>query len=113
MIPDRLIGLLAEAAPRVQPDPRGDMMKTFGMMAIMVFIFYFLFIRPQQKKAKEHAILLKTLRPGDKVVSSGGVVGVIITVKEKTVTLRTADTKMELLKSAVSEITERGGESES
>jgi preprotein translocase subunit YajC len=113
MIPDKIISFLATAAPpATRPNPQAEMMKTFGMMAVMVFIFYFLFIRPQQKKAKEHALLLKTLRPGDKVVTNGGVVGVIITVKEKTVTLRTADTKMELLKSAVTEISERG-ESES
>ena len=67
-------------------------------------------IRPQQKKAKEHATLLKSIRSGDRIVTSGGVVGVVITVKEKTVTLRSADTKLEVLKSAVSEVSERGGE---
>jgi preprotein translocase subunit YajC len=74
-------------------------------------VFYFILIRPQQKKAKDHTILLKTLRSGDKIVTTGGVVGVVVTVKEKTVSIRSADTKMEVLKSAVTEITERSGES--
>src|SRR6185295_11770819 len=77
-------------------------------LLLMVVVFYFILIRPQQKKAKDHTTLLKTLRSGDKIVTSGGVVGVVVTVKEKTVSIRSADTKMEVLKSAVAEITERG-----
>jgi preprotein translocase subunit YajC len=78
--------------------------------ALLLVVFYVALIRPQQKKAKEHAALLKGIRSGDKIFTSGGVVGVVITVKEKTVTLRSADTKLEVLKSAVSEVSERGGE---
>ena len=44
-------------------------------LLLMFAIFYFLLIRPQQKKQKEHQRLLTTLRPGDKVVTSGGVIG--------------------------------------
>lgn len=73
-------------------------------------VFYFLLIRPQQKKAKDHAALLKTVRPGDKVVTSSGILGVVLTVKEKTLTLRSADTKLEITKSAIAEITERSGD---
>ena len=79
-------------------------------LVLLVVVFYFILIRPQQKKAKEHQQLLKTVKPGDKVLTSGGVLGVIITVKEKTVTLRSADAKLELTKSAIAEITERSGE---
>jgi preprotein translocase subunit YajC len=77
-------------------------------MVLMFVIFYFLLIRPQQKKAKEHAELLKTLKRGDKVVTNGGIVGVIITVKDKYVTVRSEDSKFEILRTAVTEITERG-----
>jgi len=83
----------------------------FFPFALLLVVFYVALIRPQQKKAKQHANLLKTLKPGDKVVTSGGVVGVVITVKERTVNLRSADTKLEVIKSAVSEVTERSGES--
>lgn len=78
---------------------------------LLLVVFYVLLIRPQQKKAKEHANLLKTIRPGDKIVTASGIMGVILTVKERSVTLRSADSKLEILKSAVSEIIERGGES--
>lgn len=53
--------------------------------------------------------MLKKLKSGDKVLCSGGIIGTVVTVKEKTVTVRTADAKIELLKSAVSEIIESGG----
>lgn len=80
-------------------------------LVLLVVVFYFVLIRPQQKRNKEHQQLLKTVKPGDKIVTSGGVVGVVITVKEKTVTLRSADSKFEITKSAIAEITERSGES--
>jgi len=105
-----MLALSAPPAPGTQANPTGEMMKFVGMMVLMVVVFYLIGIRPQQKKAKEHATLLKTLRPGDKIFTTSGIVGVVITVKEKTVSLRSADAKLEILKSAVSEITERSGE---
>jgi preprotein translocase subunit YajC len=77
------------------------------IIGMMVFVFYFVFIRPQQKKAKDLQNTLGSLRSGDKIVTSSGIVGTVISVKDKTISLRSADTKMEILKSAVSEITER------
>ncbi len=78
--------------------------------ALMFVALYFVLIRPQSKKAKEHAEMLKAMKTGDRVVTSGGVVGIVVSVKERTVAIRSAETKLEVLKSAVSEITERGGE---
>jgi preprotein translocase subunit YajC len=100
----------AAAAPATAPNPNGQMITMVGYIVILGFIFYFLTIRPQSKKAKEHAALLAAMKPGDKVVTSGGVVGTVVSVKERTVSLRSAETKLEVLKSAVSEITERAGE---
>lgn len=81
---------------------------------LMVVIFYFLLIRPQQKKAKEHQELLKTLKVGDKVVTSSGIIGVIVSLKDKSVALRSSDTKLEVQKSAITEVTEKAAsESES
>lgn len=76
-------------------------------MVVMIVVFYLILIRPQQKKAREHSELLKNLKPGDKVTTSGGLVGIVVTVKDKTVSIRSADTKLEVLKSAVNEVTER------
>ena len=78
---------------------------------LMIVVFYFILIRPQQKKAKQHAELLKQIKPGDKVLTSSGIIATVVTVKEKTVSIRSADTKLEILKSAISDVTERSGES--
>ena len=83
---------------------------TMVPLVLLVVVFYFVLIRPQQKRNKEHQRLLKTVKPGDKIVTSGGLLGVIVTVKEKTVTLRSADAKLEITKSAIAEITERSGD---
>jgi len=83
---------------------------SFVPLILLVVVFYFVLIRPQQKKAKEHQVLLKGLRPGDKVVTSGGVIGTVITVKEKIVTIRSGDTKLEMTKGAISEVVERSGD---
>lgn len=86
------------------------MWTTLMPIILMVVIFYFLLFRPQQRRAKEHARLLQTLRPGDKIVTNGGIVGTVIAVRDKTVSVRSADTKLEILKSAVTEITERSAD---
>ena len=71
---------------------------------LMAGVMYFIMIRPQQKRAKEHAALLLSLKNGDRVFTSGGIVGVVVGVKEKTVSVRSADTKLEVLKSAISSV---------
>ena len=101
----------AEAPADTQMNPKAAPLQMLGMVALFGVVMYVLMIRPQQKKAREHADLLKNLRPGDKVITSGGMVGVVINLKENTLTLRSADTKMEILKSAISAVTERGGAS--
>ena len=54
------------------------------IMLLLIFaIMYFLLIRPQQKKLKEHAAMLEALRRGDQVVTQGGVVGKIVKVKDE------------------------------
>ncbi len=102
--------LLLAQAPAMQPDPKGEMIKLVGMLGLMGVMFYFVALRPQQKRAKEHAALLKTVKTGDKVTTTSGILGVVLSVKEKTVTIRSADAKLEITKAAVAEITERGNE---
>ena len=107
--------ILAQVAPATdtveKPNPTGQLVQTLGMFAIMGVMFYLLLIRPQQKRAKEQARLLEALKAGDKVLTSSGIVGVVIAVKDRTVSIRSADTKLEVLKSSVTEITDRSGES--
>ena len=59
-------------------------------LIFMFAIFYFLLIRPQQKKAKEHKSLLECLKKGDSVVTAGGVHGKIIAVDDSVITLEIA-----------------------
>ncbi len=61
------------------------------MMVSIFVIFYFLLIRPQQKKAKDHRQFLDNLKRGDKVITSGGLVGEIVTIGDQTLTLEIAD----------------------
>lgn len=57
-------------------------------LVFMFGIFYFLLIRPQQKKQKEHAAMIEGLKKNDEVVTSGGIHGTIVNVKDKTFVLR-------------------------
>lgn len=67
-----------------------------GGMSAMLFplaliaIFYFLLIRPQQKKAKEHRVMLEALKKGDKIISSGGLHGVITGLSDDAITMEIA-----------------------
>lgn len=61
-------------------------------------------MRPQQQRAKQMAKLLAGIKSGDKVVTSSGIVGTITSVKDKTVSLRSGDAKMEVTKASITEI---------
>jgi len=61
------------------------------MMLSIFVIFYFLLIRPQPKQAKEHRQFLENLKRGDRVITSGGLCGEIITISDQTLTLEIAD----------------------
>jgi preprotein translocase subunit YajC len=104
--------ILALGSPPAQPGQQPPPAWTSVVpLVLLVVVFYFVLIRPQQKKAKQQAELLKSVHPGDKVLTSGGILGVVVTVKDKSVSIRSADSKMEIAKSAITEITERSGES--
>ncbi len=62
-------------------------MQSLIFMLLMIAVFYFMLIRPQQKKAKQHSSFLGGLKKGDQVVTRGGVIGKITGVADTTVTL--------------------------
>ena len=102
------IDLIAMAPPPAgtEANPTGQMMQMIGMFAVMGVMFYFLLIRPQSKQRKEHENLLKNLKTGDRVLTSGGIYGIVTNVKEKTVLIKIADNvKVEIVKSAVTGVT--------
>ena len=89
----------------------GSASTSVGMLGSMVpflliiLIFYFLMIRPQNKKQKETEAMLNALKKGDKVITIGGIHGVISSVKEKTVIIKVDEnTKLEFNRSAVSSV---------
>lgn len=63
-------------------------MSVFFTQMILVFaIFYFILIRPQQKKMKEHEDMLKAIKPKDKIITGGGIKAVVVKVEEDTLTV--------------------------
>ena len=79
---------VAEAAPAAQ---QADPMTSLIFFGGMILIFYFILIRPQSKRAKEHRELVGGLSKGDEVVTNGGMLGKITGVSEQYVTLEVAD----------------------
>lgn len=108
--------LAQAAAPSGQTPPTGAQAllgSPIIFIVLMVVMFYFLLIRPQQQQRKRQAEMLKKLKSGDKVVTASGIVGQVITVKDKTVSLRSADAKMEVTKASVAEILESSSSTDS
>ncbi|NWF49588.1 MAG: preprotein translocase subunit YajC [Ignavibacteriaceae bacterium] len=83
-------------------------MSTIIMFAAIFLIFYFMIIRPQQKRAKERDKMLAALEKGDKVVTSGGIHGTIAGIEDKSVLLQIADNvKVKVERSAINIVLEK------
>lgn len=80
---------------------------------LMFVVFYFLLIRPQTKRQREMENTQKGLKSGMKVMTASGIIGTIVTVKDRTLTIRSSDAKLEITRSAVTEILERPDTEES
>lgn len=91
---------------------QGGLFVSFAPLLFMILIFYFLLIRPQQKKQKELKNMINQLKKGDKVLTSGGIFGLIERVKDDgTLVIKVADNiKMEFAKSAVSSLVKNSGQ---
>ena len=86
----------------------GSMVSTFVMFGAIFLIFYFMIIRPQQKRATEREKLLSSIEKGDKVITSGGVHGTVAGVEEKTILLQvTENVKLKIERSAITTILNR------
>tara|TARA_B100000674_G_C37519553_1_gene768707 strand:+ start:348 stop:656 length:309 start_codon:yes stop_codon:yes gene_type:complete len=85
-----------------------NILQTLGPLPIYVLIFaiiYFVMIRPQAKKQKEHNLMLDNLKKGDRVVTNGGIVGVIKNIKGKDkniLEIDSSNTKLEVLRTHIS-----------
>ena len=86
----------------------GDLMAFLPMVAIFV-VFYFLLIRPQQKKAKEAKAMLEALQKGDEVVTAGGILGRISKLGDQYVTVDVASgTEITVQRGAISQLLPKG-----
>ncbi len=83
--------LIDNAWAQAAPSQTGSSMGFILMMGLFFVIFYFMLIRPQSKRAKEHRAMLAALAAGDEVVTSGGILGRIVEIGDTFVTLEVAD----------------------
>ncbi len=90
----------SEAAAAPQSNPYG-MLST---MALIFAIFYFMMVRPQQRKEKERRKTIETLRAGQRVIFAGGLIGTIVEVKQYTFIIETVSGKIEIARGAVSRL---------
>ena len=96
----------AQAAPAAQPQGGLGMML---MPLILIAIMYFLMIRPQMKRQKEHKAMLDKLNRGDEVITSGGVAGTITDIGDNFVTVEIADNvRVRVQKGAIGNVLPKG-----
>ena len=94
MITDTLVDIAYAMGPTPQGGSgqgAGGILGSLLPLILIFVVFYFLLIRPQQKRAKEHKVMIENLKKGDKVVTSGGVYGIIENVGTNTVTMKIAE----------------------
>jgi preprotein translocase subunit YajC len=99
------------AAPAASPT--GGLFEMLVPIAMIFVVFYFLLLRPQQKKQKEMRAMIDAVKRGDRVVTSGGILGTIVKVEEREVVLEIADnTRVKLLKAMIVDVVARTGGAE-
>lgn len=89
--------------------PAGGGLLTFLPLLLMIAVMYFLFIRPQQKRVKEHAAMVGALKKGDEVVTNGGLGGSITKVNDAFITLQVSDNvEVNVQKQAIATLLPKG-----
>ncbi|MCK5040774.1 MAG: preprotein translocase subunit YajC [Sphingomonadales bacterium] len=87
----------------------GDFLTALIPWVFIIIIFYFLLIRPQQKRVKQHKEMVGSVAKGDKVVTQGGILGKVTKVAEDEVTVEIAkDVKIQVIKSTLSDVVKKG-----
>ncbi len=97
------------SSAHAQGAQQGGGTSLFVMMFIMFGAFYFLLIRPQQKRQKEHSALVAGITTGDEVITQGGILGKVTTVSDLYVTLEIADNvEIKIQKTTISTVAPKG-----
>jgi preprotein translocase subunit YajC len=96
-------------APPQSGQGGGEIYSTLIMFGAIIAIFYFMIIRPQQKRQKEREALLSQVKKGDKVITAGGMHGEVVGLDEKTVLLEVADkVKIKIERSSIAVVNKVG-----
>jgi preprotein translocase subunit YajC len=104
-----LVGFLAMAAPQGGSASPGGALGMFVPMAIIFGIFYFMLIRPQQRKEKERRQMIEAVKSGDRILFSGGILGTVTNVKDNVLMVKIAENvKIEVARGAVSQVVDKG-----
>lgn len=100
-----LLAATADDASVAQAGTMEQMLLTFIPLALMLVVFYFLLIRPEKKRAKKMKEMLDNLQIGDEVVTTGGIIGLVLKATEDTVLLETGSdrTRIRILRSSIAE----------
>ncbi len=99
------MNILLAMAPQGGDGGGGSLISTLIMFGAIFAIFYFMIIRPQQKRAKERDKLLSNIEKGDKIITSGGVHATIVGIEEKTVLIEIApNIKIKIERSAIGSV---------
>ncbi|MDE2406872.1 MAG: preprotein translocase subunit YajC [Xanthomonadaceae bacterium] len=94
------------AAPAAGP---GGMMSTLLFPVILIAIMYFLMIRPQMKRQKEHKAMLDKLGKGDEVITNGGIAGTVVNIGEAFITVEVASgVQLRVQKGAIANVLPKG-----
>lgn len=102
-----MFALEAYANSPQTPPPGGGLWDFLLMMAVIFSIFYFILIRPERKKRQQHEERVNSLKKGDRIITSGGIFGKIVGMKDKegaAVIQIAENVKIEILKSSISTI---------
>jgi len=93
----KFTSLVAQAPAQANP------IIAFAPLILMFVVFYFLLIRPQQRRQKELSQMIQELKKGDRVVTAGGIIGTIAGIQNDYVILKVGEgeTKIEVLKSSI------------
>jgi len=85
-------------------DPLSSFLGTAGMLVLMIALFYFMLIRPENKRKKEAENMRSSLKVGDKITTIGGIVGTIVSIKDDKLVMETSadQVRLELMKWSVS-----------
>ncbi|WP_375285716.1 preprotein translocase subunit YajC [Sphingomonas sp.] len=99
----------AQAASGAQSNSLAGSIQFFAPLALVMVVFYFLMIRPQQKRMKTHQDAISAVKKGDSVVTAGGLIGKVTRVEDMVVEVEiAANTRVRVVKATLTEVTPLG-----